>query len=199
MAEKVEIDIPGIGLIEAKNASTEATLLEILETLKASQKIASQQQKNQGKTSSQGGGGGAAAGAAAGAGMNAAAKSSNQAAKGLGTMAQAGQLAGKSFKLMGFAAGATTQTLSGLSTGAQVAAGATVAFGGKLLDAGQYLTDFMSMMAGVGDSTTNAARALSVIPGVGGILAGVFGTIAGAVEGAVGSFQKDLLRLTVKA
>jgi predicted chitinase len=190
MAEKVEIDIPGIGLIEAKNASTEATLLEILETLKASQKIASQQQKNQGKTSTQGGGGGAAAGAAAGAGMNAAAKSSNQAAKGLGTMAQAGQLAGKSFKLMGFAAGATTQTLSGLSTGAQVAAGATVAFGGKLLDAGQYLTDFMSMMASVGDSTQNAARALSVIPGVGGILAGVFGTIAGAVEGAVGSFQK---------
>ena len=190
MAEKVEIDIPGIGLIEAKNASTEATLLEILETLKASQKIASQQQKNQGKTSSQGGGGGAAAGAAAGAGMNAAAKSSNQAAKGLSTMAQAGQLAGKSFKLMGFAAGATTQTLSGLSTGAQVAAGATVAFGGKLLDAGQYLTDFMSMMASVGDSTQNAARALSVIPGVGGILAGVFGTIAGAVEGAVGSFQK---------
>ena len=49
MAEKVEIEIPGIGLIEAKNASTEATLLEILDTLKATQKTTQQLQKNQGK------------------------------------------------------------------------------------------------------------------------------------------------------
>ena len=42
MAEKVEIEIPGIGLIEAKNASTEATLLEILDTLKATQKTTQQ-------------------------------------------------------------------------------------------------------------------------------------------------------------
>jgi hypothetical protein len=55
MAEKVEIDIPGVGLIEAKNAATEATLLEILEVLKGTQKDNNKNAKTQ-ISNKQGGG-----------------------------------------------------------------------------------------------------------------------------------------------
>ena len=64
MAEKVEIDIPGIGLIEAKNAATEATLLEILRVLEGTQKDNNKNAKgqktdaNKGSQSPAGGGGG---------------------------------------------------------------------------------------------------------------------------------------------
>lgn len=190
MAEKVEIDIPGVGLIEAKNAASEATLLEILETLKATQKTTQQLQKNQGKTGGNQGGSANQGGGNAGAGMTAANKAAAGAAKGLGVFAQAGKLAGQSVKLMGYAAGTAAGAVSGLANGAQVAAGATVAFGKKALDAGQAMTDLISMMADVGDSTTKAAGALRVIPFVGNQLAGVFGAVAGAVEGVVASYQK---------
>jgi hypothetical protein len=56
MAEKVEIDIPGIGLIEAKNAATEATLLEILKVLEGTQKDNAKNAKAAGKGGSSGSG-----------------------------------------------------------------------------------------------------------------------------------------------
>ena len=197
MAEKVEIEIPGIGLIEAKNASTEATLLEILDTLKATQKTTQQLQKNQGKpgpkqssSSNQGAGGGGAGGAGAGAGMAATNKAAGAAAKGLGVFGQAGKLAGQSVKVLGYAAGGAVGTLNGLANGAQIAAGATIAFGQKAFQAGDALTSFVDRMANVGDSTERAADALRAVPLIGNQLAGVFGAVAGAVEGVVGSFQK---------
>ena len=118
MAEKVEIDIPGIGLIEAKNAATEATLLEILEVMKGTQKDANKNAKGK-SGSGQGGGGGGGKEAKEGAEnqskLNRANKDGIGAAK---AFAAGGKLAGSGLKLVGQSAHLATYAVSGLAAGA---------------------------------------------------------------------------------
>lgn len=184
MAEKVEIEIPGIGLIEAKNAATEATLNEILRVLQGTQKDINKSSKNKGGDNK---GGQTGDGGKSLAGMNQAA---SNASKRLNTMAQAGELAGKSVRLMGYAAGSAAGAVSGLAAAGGAAAGAVLALGKNVLAVGESMTEMISRLAQVGDSTTSAANALRMIPGVGGILANTFGAVAAASETVVGAYQK---------
>jgi hypothetical protein len=187
MAEKVEIDIPGIGLIEAKNAATEATLLEILEVMKGTQKDANKNAKGKSGPSQSGGSGKEAKeGAENQSKLNRANKDGIGAAK---TFAAAGKLAGSSFKLVGQSAHLAAYSISGLAAGAGAAAGAVISLGKNTLDLGAKFASVLETMANVGDSTTNAANALRMIPVVGGALGGAFSAVAGAVEGSVKSYQ----------
>ena len=104
MAEKVEIEIPGIGKIEAKNAASEATLVEILKVLQNTKKNTDGLKKEL-KDSQKGGGDSGAAGAGAAA------------AKGLGAMGGAAKTAGKLLFGLGAAVGATTSIFNGLTKG----------------------------------------------------------------------------------
>ena len=181
MAEKVEIEIPGIGLIEAKNASTEATLLEILDAMKGSQKRLDEikkgllgPDKTDKKLDDMFGQ------------FN---KQSNNAGKNLGVFGATGKLAGASLKLVGHTAFIAAQSVSGLAKVAGSAAGAVTGLTRNTLELGAKFAETLQTMANVGDSTTAAAGALRMIPGVGGALAGAFGAVAGAVEGSVKSYQ----------
>jgi predicted chitinase len=188
MAEKVEIDIPGIGLIEAKNAASEATLLEILDVMKGTQKAVQQQAKGK-PGANQGGGSGskeAKEGAENQSKLNRANKDGIGAAK---TFAAAGKLAGSSFKLVGQSAHLAAHSISGLAAGAGAAAGAIVGLTRNTMELGAKFAETLQTMANVGDSTTAAAGAMRMIPLVGGPLAGAFSAVAGAVEGSVKSYQ----------
>ena len=184
MAEKVEIDIPGIGLIEAKNAATEATLLEILSVMQGTQKAVQQQAKA--KPGANQGGGGANKGAEDQNGLIKRIKETANSYKGMGGAAK---VAGSGFKLVGQSAHLATYAMSGLAAGAGAAGGAIISLGKNTLDLGAKFASVLDTMAEVKDSTTGAARALSMIPVVGGVLGGVFGAVAGAVEGSVKSYQ----------
>jgi hypothetical protein len=185
MAEKVEIDIPGIGLIEAKNAATEATLLEILDVLKSTQKDNNKNAKDKGK----GGAGSGGAGKADAGNMAAFNKEQQGATKSFSVLGAAARGVGMAFTGVGKAAGIAVGGFNRMAGGAAMAAGATVTFGQKALAAGESMTDLIERMANVGDSTTAAANALRVIPGVGGILGNVLGAVAGQIEKSVASYQ----------
>ena len=189
MAEKVEIDIPGIGLIEAKNAATEATLLEILDVMKGTQKAVQQQAKGK-PGANQGGGGGSGAGGKGAEDQNGLIKRIKETANSYKGMGGAAKVAGTGFKLVGQSAHLATFAMSGLAAGAGAAAGAVISLGKNTLDLGAKFASVLDTMADVKDNTQNAARALSMIPGVGGALSGVFGAVASAVEGSVESYQK---------
>ncbi len=105
MAEKVEIEIPGIGKIEAKNAASEATLVEILKVLQSTKKNTDGLKKElKDSQKDNGGGGGAGAGGAG-------------AAKTLGAVGGAAKTAGKLLYGLGAAVGATTSIFNGLTKG----------------------------------------------------------------------------------
>jgi hypothetical protein len=80
--------------------------------------------------------------------------------------------------------------MSGLAAGAGAAGGAIISLGKNTLDLGAKFASVLDTMADVKDNTQNAARALSMIPVVGGVLGGVLGTVAKAIEGSVESYQK---------
>ena len=185
MAEKVEIDIPGIGLIEAKNAASEATLLEILDVMKGTQKAIQQQ----GKDTKKGGAGSGGAGKADAGNMAAFNKEQQGATKSFSILGAAARGVGLAFNTVGKTAGIAVGGFNRMAGGAAMAAGATVTFGQKALAAGESMTDLIERMAMVGDSTTAAANALRVIPGVGGILANVLGAVAGQIEKSVAAYQ----------
>jgi hypothetical protein len=188
MAEKVEIDIPGIGLIEAKNAATEATLQEILKVMQGTQKAVQQQAKGK-PGSNQGGGGGGGSGGKGAEDQNGLGKRIKETANSYKGMGGAAKVAGTGFKLVGQSAHLATFAMSGLAAGAGAAAGAVISLGKNTLDLGAKFADTLERMSKVGDSTESAASALSMIPGVGGALSGVFGAVAGAVEKSVASYQ----------
>ena len=102
MAEKVEIDIPGIGKIEAKNAASEKTLQDILKALQGKPANA-----NGGAPAGGGGGGGGggAGGRAANSALNAVSKSGSNVAAGLGKLAKGfgGVAAGAAMAVTAFA------------------------------------------------------------------------------------------------
>ena len=184
MAEKVEIDIPGIGLIEAKNAATEATLLEILKVLEGTQKDINKNAKEQ-KT----GGKGSAAGAADTDGLTQFNKQAKDSSKGLNLMAIAGRTAGLGMQVLGRGANMAAGHVGFMAKMAVSTAGATFTLGKMAMSAATSMTSLIQEMANVGDSTQNAAAALGHIPVVGGLLAGVFGAVASASENVVKSYQ----------
>lgn len=183
MAEKVEIDIPGIGLIEAKNAATEATLNEILKVLQSTQKDNNKNSKAGAKGSSTG------PSKADAANMAAFNKEQQSAGKSFSILGAAARGVGTAFNVVGKTAGVAVGGFNRMAAGAGMAAGATFTLGQKALAAGDSMTSLINQMANVGDSTVAAANALRVIPGVGGILANVLGTVAGQVEKTVASYQ----------
>ena len=121
MAEKVEIDIPGIGLIEAKNAATEATLLEILKVMQGTQKAIQQQGKDKGKGGSNVGG----AGKADAANMAAFNKEQQSAGKSFSILGAAARGVGLAFNTVGKTAGIAVGGFNRMAGGAAMAAGAT--------------------------------------------------------------------------
>jgi hypothetical protein len=183
MAEKVEIDIPGIGLIEAKNAATEATLLEILDVLKGTQKDNNKNAKDQ-KTNA-----GKTAQGPKGDGLNQFDQQAKGASKGLNLLANAGKAAGLGMNVLGKGAGMAAGGIGKLGGGAVMAAGAAFTLGKMAMGAATSMTSLIQELANVGDSTTAAAAALNHIPVVGGLLAGVFGAVAAASENVVKSYQ----------
>ena len=177
MAQKVEIDIPGIGKILAENAASEHTLEELLKVMQGIQKQLKSAQGKQppGKTPPPGKApGGAAAGGAPGA--SAAANKAQQqqiqqtgkSSKGLYTLGVATGVAARGFDLVSTKAGEVTGSFLGLAGSA---------------------TNLINQFAGVGNSLTAAASSLSAIPVVGTLLSGVFGAVAAAAEKQLGSFQ----------
>ena len=183
MAEKVEIDIPGIGLIEAKNAATEATLLEILKVLEGTQKdinkAAKDQKANSGKASQ----------GPSGDGLSQFDQQAKGASKGLNLLSNAGKAAGMGMNILGRGAGMAAGGVARLGGGAVMAAGAAFTLGKMAMSAATSMTSLIQEMANVGDSTTAAAATLGHIPVVGGLLAGVFGAVASASENVVKSYQ----------
>ena len=177
MAQKVEIDIPGIGKILAENAASEHTLEEILKLMQGIQKQLKSSQGKQppGKTPPPGkAAGGAAAGGAPGAsaaGNKAQQQQTQQtgkSSKGLYTLGVATGIAARGFDLMTTKAGEVTGGFLGLAGSA---------------------TNLINQFAGVGNSLSAAAQTMHAIPVVGGLLAGVFGAVADAAEKQLGSFQ----------
>ncbi len=188
MAEKVEIDIPGVGLIEAKNAATEATLLEILEVLKGTQKDNNKNAKTQLSNKQ---GGGPAPGGGGGDGLGDLMKGAAGASKGLNLLNNAGKAAGIGMNVLGRSAGMAVGGVGKLAGGAVMAAGAAFSLGKMAMSAAEGMTSLIQEMANVGDSTTAAAATMNRIPIVGGLLAGVFGAVAAASENVVASYQKS--------
>ena len=193
MAAKVEIDIPGIGLIEAKNAASEETLLEILKVMQATQKAVQTQNKKGSPAAAAGGGAGAAMGGAAGAaaGMGASLAMAGKAAMGLGkAVGVAGTMVGKGLGTAGAAAGFAAGQLVGAASAAGKAIGALAGLGTTAMNlAGQ--------LAGMGDSISSAAGvvngALSSLPGVfgkiGAVVGAAFMAVTAAAERLVGAYQ----------
>jgi predicted chitinase len=184
MAEKVEIEIPGIGLIEAKNAATEATLLEILDVLKGTQKDNNKNARDQ-KNSNKG----SAAGAVDTAGLTQFNQQAKGAGKGLNLLSIAGRTAGLGMQVLGRGANMAAGHVGFMAKMAVSTAGATFTLGKMAMNAAESMTSLIQEMANVGDSTERAAATLGHIPVVGGLLAGVFGAVASASENVVKSFQ----------
>jgi len=171
MAQKVEIDIPGVGRVTADNAASEHTLNELLKVMQGIQK----QFK-----SGTGPGGSAGVGAVGGAakpGGGAAAQNKSQQQN----TQQTGKNSQALYKL-GVATGAASRGFDIVSNKAGVVAGSFVGLANGT-------TNLINQFANMGNSLTSAAQTMNAIPVVGGILANVFGAVAGAAEKQLGSYQ----------
>jgi hypothetical protein len=171
MAQKVEIDIPGVGRVTADNAASEHTLNELLKVMQGIQK----QFK-----SGTGPGGSAGAGAVGGA-----AKPAAGAAAQNKVQQQQTQQTGKSsqaFTKLGIATGAASTAFTKLTTGTGIVTGSFLSLAGSS-------TALINQFANMGNSLTSAAQTLGSIPIVGTLLAGVFGAVAAAAEKQLGSYQ----------
>jgi chemotaxis protein histidine kinase CheA len=175
MAQKVEIDIPGIGKILAENAASEHTLEELLKVMRSSQKRLDEIKKGLlGKTPPSGKApGGASAGAPGASAANKAQQQNTQ---------QAGKNSQSLYKL-GVATGVTARGFTNVTTKAGEVAG-------SFLGLANSATNLINQFAGVGNSLSAAANSFSAIPVVGGLLANVFGAVAAAAEKQLGSFQE---------
>ena len=173
MAQKVEIDIPGIGKILAENAASEHTLEELLKVMQGIQKQLKSSQGSNNKAPPPGKAPGGAPGGAAGPAANKAQQQQTQ---------QTGK-SSKGLTALGIAAGAGATAFSKVTTSAGVVAG-------SFLKLTQSAFNTAGQLASMGNSLTAAASSFSVIPVVGPMLAGVFGAVAAAAEKQLGSFQQ---------
>ena len=185
----VFIDIPGIGTVEAKNAASEATLQAILQTMQAVQRNTQRRggAAGSGAAGAPGGGGGAAGGGGAGGGgqttsQKAASFASKMAATSASQFGKSATYAGQMANQAGKGISGVAKTVGFLGTGASSAvrgisnlamAGVTAAQG----------------LANMNDSLESGASALNAIPKIGGLLAGIFGAIAGATESLAASIK----------
>ena len=170
MAQKVEIDIPGVGRVTADNAASEHTLNELLKVMQGIQK-----QFKSGTGPGGSAGVGAVGGAAKPGGGAAQNKSQQQNTQQTGKNSQA------LYKL-GVATGAASRGFDIVSNKAGVVAG-------SFLNLANGATNLINQFANMGNSLTSAAQTMNAIPVVGGILANVFGAVAGAAEKQLGSYQ----------
>jgi uncharacterized membrane protein YgcG len=174
MAQKVEIDIPGIGKILAENAASEHTLEELLKVMQGIQKQLKSAQGKQppgkapGKTPGGAPGGAPGASAASNKAQQQQTQQTGKSSKGLYTLGVATGVAARGFDIMTTRAGEVTGSFLGLAGSA---------------------TNLINRFAGVGNSLSAAAETMNAIPVVGGLLAGVFGAVAAAAEKQLGSFQ----------
>lgn len=164
----VQVDIPGIGTVAARNAATESTLRELVNAIKSLQKVT---------------------GDLGTASLNATKSAQTKTSKpmpgssGSGAIsAKATQLAEKSVNKMAGAANGVAATLGTL-------AGTVVGTGKAFTELGIRATETISQMASIGDSVRDAAGALNKIPIIGGVLARALGPVASALEATTGSYQ----------
>lgn len=159
----VQVDIPGIGTVQARNAATESTLRDLVNAINNLNKTTEQS----GKSSSGGSQGGTTAGgSSAGAGMS----------------AKAGQMAEKSaskmsgaFNSVGKAIGTFTGTLTGT--------------GKAFAELGIKATGVIDELAGIGDSIKSASAQLDKLPIIGSMLSRALGPVADALESTTRSYQ----------
>jgi hypothetical protein len=175
MAQKVEIDIPGVGRVTADNAASEHTLNELLKVMQGIQK---QFKSGIGPGGSAGQGAVGGAKQAGGGGGGAAAQNKNQQQN----TQQTGKNSQALYKL-GVATGAASRGFDIVSNKAGVVAG-------SFLNLANGATNLINQFANVGNSLTSAAQTFNAIPVVGGVLANVFGAVAAAAEKQLGSFQQ---------
>jgi phage-related protein len=194
MASKVEIDIPGIGLIEAKNAASEETLLEILKELQKNQKELAKVNKGISGLGKSGANSGVGAAAGAGAAMGASLASAGKAAKTLGgSLGVAGKAAGLAGKALGSAGKGAGFLVGAFST----VVGASAKVVGSLSNLGSQAINVANDLASMGDSVSGAAgtvnKAFSSLPGVfgkvGALVGSTFAAVAGSAERLVGAYQ----------
>jgi hypothetical protein len=176
MAEKVTIDIPGIGKVEAENAASEATLKKLLDAITKNQKANAKAGASGGSRAGDGtsGGGGAGGGGAGGGGGG----KGGGAGGGAGPQAAAASKSAKALNALG-AAGAG----AGYALG--TAAKATKAAGGALVGLGEKTTQLIGKFAAVGDDLTKAADIFSGIP----IIGSMFSAVASAVESTISAYS----------
>ena len=168
MAEKVTIDIPGIGKVEAENAASEATLKKLLDEFK---KYNKNNKANAGHS-----GGGAGGGAGGGSGGGGAGGGSGGGAG--GQQAAPASKGAKALNALGAASAGAGYALG-------QAAKATKFAGGTLIGLGEKSTQLIGKFADVGDSLTAAADIFSGIP----IIGSMFSAVASAVESTVKSYS----------
>ncbi len=189
MAEKVEIEIPGIGKIQADNAATEATLNEIKKVLEDTKKINEKGFKDLLK--SQEGSAKAKSGPAGGGGDKKGDKASADAAKGLSRAAAAANENAAENSKAAKAANFAGRGILGLAKSGNLLVGALGSVTSSAINAANGMTNMINTMANVGNDLGNAARAFEGIPVVGGLLANTFGAVAGAAKGVVAAYQES--------
>jgi uncharacterized membrane protein YgcG len=175
MAQKVEIDIPGIGRVTADNAASEHTLNELLKVMQGIQKQF-KSGTGPGGSAGQGAVGGAKQPGGASAGNPGTNKAQQQQTQQTGKSSQA-------LTKLGVATGVAAKGFDKITTGAGVVAG-------SFLGLANGATNLINQFANMGNSLTSAAQTFNAIPVVGGLLANVFGAVAAAAEKQLGSFQQ---------
>jgi hypothetical protein len=160
MAERVEIDIPGIGRIEAKNAASEATLLEILKALQTIDKRIAK--------------------GISGAGGGKSAKELEKELKNLN----------KEVKDLNDNIDDVNDALEEEEKKRKKANEMLGAFAGALTGLVVQAVDLMGELAGVGNSLSSASRVFNNFGAVGRVAASVFSTVAGAAESQLKSYQE---------
>jgi hypothetical protein len=159
----VQVDIPGIGTVQARNAATESTLRDLVNAINNLNKTTEQS----GKSSSGGNQGGTSSGgSSAGAGMS----------------AKAGQMAEKSASKM---SGAFNSVSKAIGTFTGTLAGTGKAF----TELGIKATTVIDDLAGIGNSIERAAREIDKIPLIGGVLSRALGPVASALTSTTKAYQ----------
>jgi hypothetical protein len=187
MAEVVEIDIPGIGKIEAKNAATEATLKELVNAIKGLEKTTNKNAKDQAKAAKDSG---KSSGGGAGPDMGKMGRQTNEATKNMASLNRAGRVAASSFTMLGKVGMSTSRLMGDLGTASGNAARMADNLSVRFMALTGSITNMIDDIAGMGDNLSSAAKSLRNIPVVGGMLASTLGAAASAAAGVADSFQK---------
>jgi hypothetical protein len=187
MAEVVEIDIPGIGKVEAKNAATEATLKELLNVMQGLQKSGDKNHKEQLKASKSTGGSKSGPDDVDMKKFNQQTKSgAKDMSQMTGAMRKSKEEWGKGAKAVRFASQAMGEFEVAAQHGARMADLLTTKMGQMTYT----ITNTIKEISNIGNDLNSAASALDRIPVVGGVLSTVLGAAVGAATGVTDAFMK---------